>query len=84
MIYQCIDGTLIESSHEGPVTHTCPAAWYRDGVYYSEETTGADTAIGIQQIKITRTVTNGVMLTSIVESTEQEIIEYINQAQNNG
>lgn len=86
MIYKAIDGTLIESSPNGPVTYTCDAGDYPEGIYESLETTGAATSIGIKQIKIVRAVENGQMTITITESTEQELIDYKNSltAQNNG
>ena len=82
MIYKAIDGTLIESSPNGPVTYTCASNDYSEGIYESYETMGAATSIGIQQIKIVRTVVNGQMTITITESTEQELIDYKNSVIN--
>jgi hypothetical protein len=46
------------------------------------ESTSATTPIGIQQIQITRTVEGNIMTIVIRESSEQELIDYINQVSN--
>jgi hypothetical protein len=49
-----------------------------DGIYYSIETTGAATEIGIQQINIKRSVDNNYMDIEIIMSSDEELIEYQN------
>lgn len=76
MTYTAYDGTMLTSSSK-PVIYSCDCSGIVDGIYESVETTGADTPIGIQQIKIKREVNNNVMTTTITESTEQELIDYL-------
>jgi len=78
MTYTAIDETIIKSSPIEVVTYTCPTDM-NDGVYESEETTYSSNPYGIQQIKITRTVTDGVMTISIRESTDTELQDYLEQ-----
>jgi len=78
MKYKAIDGTILESNPNQSVTYQCDALETPDGIYESCETFGAATPIGIKQIKIVRSVDNGVMTTTITESTEQELIDYKN------
>jgi hypothetical protein len=78
MTYTAIDGTILTSSPTETVTYTCPTDM-NDGVYESEETSYATTPYGIQQIKITRTVTNGTMVTAIREANDDELQEYLEQ-----
>jgi hypothetical protein len=46
-------------------------------VYYSLETYPAATEIGIQQMQITRTVDGTTMVIDIKQSTDEELIAYI-------
>jgi hypothetical protein len=78
MEYKAIDGTKLISNPNEPVVYVCDAMGIPDGIYESIETYGDSTTIGIQQIKITRSVSNGIMTTTVVESTEQELIDYKN------
>jgi|LakMenEpi03Aug12_release.lakeMendotaPanAssembly.Ray.scaffolds.fasta_scaffold1118782_1 hypothetical protein len=79
MTYTAPDGHVIESlPYPQIVTYNCPCSEIVDGIYYSMETTGAATEIGIQQIKIKRTVDNNNMTIEIVMSSDEELIEYQN------
>jgi hypothetical protein len=80
MTYTAPDGYVIESKpYPEVVKYDCPCQGIVDGVFYSVETTGADTQIGIQQIKIKRTVNNNYMSIEIQMSSDAELIEYINE-----
>lgn len=84
MTYKAPDGHIIESlSYPQEVTYTCECEGISDGTFISYETSGSSNTIGIQQIKITRTVSNNSMTISVVESSEQELQEYINTVTNN-
>jgi hypothetical protein len=79
MTYTAPDGHIIESlPYPEEVNYTCPCEGIVDGIYYSIETTGAATEIGIQQIKIKRFVENNQMGLTIVMSSDLELIEYQN------
>jgi hypothetical protein len=79
MTYTAPDGHVIESlPYPQIVTYKCPCSEIVDGIYYSIETTGAATNIGIQQIKIKRIVDNNNMTIEIVMSSDEELIEYQN------
>jgi len=61
MTYTAPDGHVIESlPYPKIVVYACKCEEIVDGIYYSVETTGAATEIGIQQIKIKRIVDNNV------------------------
>lgn len=77
MTYTTIDGTVLTSGTE-PVTYTCPALDYSDGIYESVETKGSSEYPGIKQIKVVRIVENNSMTITITESTIEELEEYIN------
>lgn len=80
MTYTAPDGFVIQSKpNPDIVTYECPCSEIVDGVFYSVETTGADTQIGIQQIKIKRIVNNNYMKIEIQESSDAELIEYIKE-----
>ena len=80
MTYKAPDGHIIESLPSPQiVTYECACSEIVDGIYTSMETTGADTEIGIQQIKIKRTVNNNNMKIEIQMSSDAELIEYINE-----
>jgi hypothetical protein len=80
MTYKAPDGHIIESlPNPEIVTYECACSEIVDGIYTSMETTGADTEIGIQQIKIKRTVNNNNMKIEIQMSSDAELIEYINE-----
>lgn len=81
MIYSAPDGHTIKSK-SSPTIYTCACEDMHDGTYESFETTNATTAIGIQQIKIVRAVTNNMMTITITQSTNKELTEYINNTQN--
>jgi len=81
MEYTAPDGYVMVSSPTQAVTHSCKVTGYLNGVYFSVETYPANTVIGIQQMQITRTVTNNVMNISIVESTDEELLAYIAECQ---
>jgi hypothetical protein len=79
MKYTAPDGHIIESlPSPNIVNYECICQDIIDGIYYSIETTGAATEIGIEQIKIKRIVNNNYMKISIIMSTDQELIDYIN------
>ena len=79
MTYKAPDGHIIESlPYPQIVNYSCPCSEIVDGIYYSTETTGAATEIGIQQINIKRTVDNNNMDIEIVMSSDAELIEYQN------
>jgi uncharacterized protein with FMN-binding domain len=81
MNYESPDGHIIESlPHPQVVNHSCECN-YADGVYESLETTGSADEIGIQQIRITRTVQGRMMNIEIVHSSDEQLIEYKNQVQ---
>lgn len=75
MEYIAPDGYVMISSPTETVTHSCSTD-DPNGVYFSVETYPADTEIGIQQMQITRTVVDGDMDISIIESTDAELIAY--------
>ena len=79
MTYTAPDGHIIESlPYPQEVNYSCQCEGIVDGIYESMETTGAATIIGIQQIKIFRTVENNNMNLSIIMSSDAELIEYQN------
>jgi hypothetical protein len=79
MTYTAPDGHIIESlPYPQIVTYSCPCSEIVDGIYYSIETTGAATEIGIQQINIKRSVDNNYMDIEIIMSSDEELIEYQN------
>lgn len=81
MTYTTPDGHIIESlpyPQEVDYSCQCSPSDYSDGIYHSDEIKGAATEIGIQGIHITRIVDNGNMTIKIVEFSEQELIDYIN------
>jgi hypothetical protein len=82
MKYKAIDGTILESNSNQTVTYTCDVDNHAEGVFISYETYPSSSPIGIQQIKIVRTVIGNQMTIEITESTEQELLDYINQIQN--
>lgn len=80
MTYTAPDGHIIESKPNPEVViYECTCSEIVDGIYTSIETTGAATEIGIQQIKIKRTVINNLMKIEIQMSSDAELIEYINE-----
>ena len=76
MTYTAPDGHVIVSSPDGPVTYDCPVGGIVQGTFFSLETESAPTSIGIQQIQITRVVSNQNTLITIKESTSEELIQY--------
>lgn len=80
MQYTAPDGIVLESKpYPEEITYTCFCEGIVDGLYDSMETTSAATTIGIQQIRIHRKVQNNVIEITIRESSDQELLEYINQ-----
>jgi len=77
MKYPAPDGTMIESSKDGPVIYTYDASNWPDGIYESFETT-SDSTNQLIQIKIVREVKDGVVKITITERTSQEISDYLN------
>jgi len=79
MTYTAPDGHVIESKPYPEIAeYSCPCTGIFDGVYESVETTSADTPIGIQQINIKREVNSNNMKITIVMSSDQQLIDYIN------
>ena len=79
MTYTAPNGHIIESlPYPQKVNYSCECQEIVDGIYKSDEIKGAATEIGIQGIHITRKVDNGNMTISLVEFSEQELIDYIN------
>jgi hypothetical protein len=82
--YQAPDGTMLFSKPGNTVSYVCNAGENcPEGTFVSYETTSAATAIGIQQIKIVRTVVDGQMTIEITESTDQELLDYIESNKSN-
>lgn len=79
MQYKAIDGTLIESKTNETVSYITTVENHPQGVFESYETQSSSTPIGIEQIKVVRTVVGNQMTIEITESSEQELIDYINQ-----
>jgi hypothetical protein len=76
MQYPAPDGTVIESSANGPVIYSCPSpANWSDGTYESLETTSGPNN-ELQQISIVRVVDNGTVQITVTERTQQEIQDY--------
>lgn len=82
MTYVAPDGHIIESSSSGPVVYSCPVSGMVEGVFDSLETEGADTPIGIQQIKINRVITSTLITITITESTDAELLAYKEEVDN--
>ena len=79
MTYTAPDGHIIESlPYPKIATYFCKCSEIVYGIYYSIETTGAAIEIGIQQINIKREVDNNNMSIEIIMSSDEELIEYIN------
>lgn len=79
MTYTAPNGHIIESlPYPKVVVYDCKCSEIVDGIYYSIETTGAPTEIGIQQINIKRIVDNNNITIEIVMSSDEELIEYQN------
>jgi len=76
MKYKAEDGYEIVSNKSNPVQYSCPSV-YADGIYESFETKGAPTIIGIEQIKIVRSIDNGICAYTITESTDLELQQYL-------
>lgn len=76
MTYKAPDGHIIVSSPDGPVIYSCEQEGMTEGTFFSLETMAANTSIGIQQIQITRIITNGHIEITIKESTNEELIQY--------
>ena len=77
--YTAPDGHIINSEpYPTVVEYSCPCLGISDGIYESVETTSADTPIGIQQINIKREVNSNNMKITIVMSSDQQLIDYIN------
>ena len=79
MTYTAPDGHVINSEpYPNVVEYSCACSGISDGIYESVETTSADTEIGIQQINIKREVNSNLMTITIVMSSDQQLIDYIN------
>lgn len=80
MTYIAPNGYVIVSKPNPEIVkYECNCSEMVDGIYTSIETTGDSTEIGIQQIKIKRTVKNNHMTIEIQMSSDIELQEYINQ-----
>jgi len=78
MKYTAPDGHIINSlPNPQIVNYECACSEIVDGIYYSLETTGAATEIGIQQIKIKRIVDNNFIKIEIQMSSDAELLQYI-------
>lgn len=78
MTYTAPDGHIINSlPNPQIVIYECDCSEIVDGIYYSVETTGAATEIGIQQIKIKRSVDDNWMKIEIQMSSDAELLKYI-------
>lgn len=78
MTYTAPDGHIIESvplPNEVTYISTCSRADFGNGFYYSYETMGAPTILGVQGIHVNRTVNEEVMIIVIKEFSEQELID---------
>jgi len=76
MTYKAPDGHIIVSNPNEPVTYSCPQTGMVEGTFFSLETMSANTSIGIQQIQITRVIDADSIDITIVESTNEELIQY--------
>jgi hypothetical protein len=76
MEYKAPDGHIIVSNPNAPVTYSCPQTGMTEGTFFSLETMSANTSIGIQQIQITRVIDADSIDITIVESTNEELIQY--------
>jgi hypothetical protein len=76
MTYKAPDGHIIVSNPNAPVTYSCPQEGMTEGTFFSLETMSANTSIGIQQIQITRVIDADSIDITIVESTNEELIQY--------
>ena len=77
MKYIAPDGYIMRSDPNQPVTYSCPCTNMGTGIYESLETGPAATSIGIQQIKIHRVIDEGIMTITITESTDAELLQYL-------
>ena len=78
MTYTAPDGHIIESvplPDEVTYISNCSKKDFGDGYYYSYETMGAPTSLGVQGIHVNRTVNEGIMTIIIKEFSEQELID---------
>lgn len=76
MNYPAPDGTVIQSSANGPVSYTCEAPEsLAEGTYESFETS-CKPDNSLQQIRIVRVVSGGQVEITITERTQQEIEQY--------
>lgn len=84
MTYRAPDGHLIETKpYPEVVVYQCNCVDFVDGVYESSETMAGDGPLGIQQMRITRTVENNFMTISVRESSYDELLEYIQTISSN-
>ena len=79
MTYTAPDGHIMVASSTEVVSYTCSVEGVSDGIFYSVETYPAATEIGIQQMEIKRIVDNGSITIEITESTDAELLAYIEQ-----
>jgi hypothetical protein len=76
MKYTAPDGHVIISNPDAPVVYTCAISDMVEGTFFSLETKSAPTSIGIQQIQITRVISEDSITITIKESTSEELIAY--------
>ena len=76
MTYKAPDGYIIVSNPNASVTYSCSQTGMTEGTFFSLETMSANTSIGIQQIQITRVIDADSLDITIVESTNEELIQY--------
>ena len=76
MTYKAPDGHIIVSNPNAPVTYSCPQTGMLEGTFYGLETMSANTSIGIQQIQITKVISEDTISITIKESTSEELIQY--------
>jgi len=79
MTYTAPDNHVMESSTFTVVSYTCQIGGI-PGIYTSFETKASSSPIGIEQIKIVRTITETETTIEISESTDQELENYIQLA----
>jgi hypothetical protein len=76
MNYPAPDGTIIQSSSNGPVSYACAApVSLSEGTYESFETSSKSDN-SLQQIRIVRVVSAGQVQITVTERTQQEIEQY--------
>lgn len=78
MKYTAPDGHVMISSPNGPVSYQCANTnSSAEGTYESVETKSASNQFGIQQIHVTRVITEDTIDITIRESTDAELQAYL-------